>query len=243
MRRFGLIGKSLSHSFSPDYFSTKFEKEGITDAEYVTCELNEISDFQSLKEQDFIGWNVTVPYKEAILPYLDELDEDARAIGAVNTIVKRGEKLKGFNTDHIGFERSLLPFLEPTDQKALILGTGGASKAVAYALKRRGINYAFVSRNPQAGQLSYDQLTGSVMPYVQMIINTTPIGMYPNADAHPPVPFELIESTHFLVDLIYNPEATIFLQVGMAHGSRTLNGLSMLHHQADESWRIWNEGK
>ncbi|NVK26821.1 MAG: shikimate dehydrogenase [Flavobacteriia bacterium] len=242
MRKFGLIGKSLSHSFSPTYFKKKFEKNGITDAEYVTCELADISEFETLRNENFVGWNVTVPYKEAIIPYLDELDSDAEAIGAVNTIIKRGNKLKGFNTDHIGFERSLLPFLEPTDQKALILGTGGASKAVAYALKRRGINYAFVSRTPEVGQLSYDQLNSSVLPYVQMIVNTTPIGMYPHVDAHPPLPFELIESSHFLVDLIYNPEATLFLQEGIARGARNLNGLSMLHHQADESWRIWNEG-
>lgn len=239
MKRFGLIGKSLSHSFSKDYFTEKFKREQIN-AEYVNCEIGDISDFENLKNEDFDGWNVTIPYKEAILPYLDEIDADAERIGAVNTIVKRGGKLIGYNTDHIGFERSLLPFLEPTDTKALIMGTGGASKAVAFALQRRGINYAFVSRTPEAGQLSYGQVNGSVMPYVNIIINTTPVGMYPKSDAHPPVPFELIESTHFLVDLIYNPEKTIFLMVGEAHGSRTLNGLSMLHHQAEEAWKLWN---
>lgn len=241
MRKFGLIGKSLGHSFSPDFFEAKFAKEGITDSTYSLCELENIEEFEALKSEGYSGWNVTIPYKESIIPYLDECHPDARAIGAVNTIVYRDGKYIGYNTDHIGFERSLLPFLEPTDQKALILGTGGASKAVAYALKRRGIQYAFVSRTPEAGQLSYDQLTSSVLPYVQMIINTTPVGMSPKSDAHPPLPFELIESTHFLVDLIYNPSETIFLQVGKAHGSRTLNGLNMLHHQAEESWKIWNE--
>lgn len=237
--RLGLIGKTLDHSFSKAYFTSKFEREGIENSSYENCELETIEQFENLKEQDFRGFNVTIPYKEAILPYLDELSEDARKIGAVNTIKKMEDgRWKGFNTDHIGFERSLLPFLEPTDQKALILGTGGASKAVAFALERRGIQFMHVSRDPKPGQLSYSQLNGNILPYVQLIINTTPVGM--TMDAHPDVPFELIEPTHFLIDLIYNPEKTIFLMVGEKHGSRTLNGLSMLHHQAEEAWKIWN---
>ncbi len=240
MRKFGLIGKSLKHSFSPGYFSEKFKREGIVDAEYTLCELDDISAFDELKQEDFRGWNVTIPYKESILPYLDELDEHAEKIGAVNTILKRGNKLIGYNTDHIGFERSLLPFLEPGDTKALILGTGGASKAVAYALSRRGIHFAFVSRNPVSGQLSYDQLNPAVMQNVHMIVNTTPAGMYPEVNEYPPIPMEALSDHHFIVDLIYNPEETVLLKSAKGAGARVLNGLSMLHLQAEESWKIWN---
>ncbi len=239
--RLGLIGKTLEHSFSKAYFASKFEKEGIENNSYENCELETIEHFENLKEQDFHGFNVTIPYKESILPYLDDLSEDARKIGAVNTIKKMEDgRWKGFNTDHIGFERSLLPFLEPTDQKALILGTGGASKAVAYAFQRRGIQYAFVSRNPMTGELHYEQVTERVLPHVQIVVNTTPVGMHPDVEAHPPLPLKWIQSHHFLVDLIYNPEKTKFLAIGEAQGARILNGLSMLHHQAEEAWKIWN---
>lgn len=239
MRRFGLIGKSLSHSFSKGYFTEKFEKLQI-EAEYVNCELADISEFESLATEDFDGWNVTIPYKEAILPFLDELSQDAQAIGAVNTISKSDGKLIGHNTDHIGFEKSLLPCLEPSDTKALIFGTGGASKAVAYAFKRRGIHFAFVSRDPQSGQLSYDQLSSAMFNNVQILVNTTPIGMHPNEADFLPFHTDLIQEHHFAIDLIYNPAETVFLKVAQSAGARAINGLNMLHWQAEEAWKIWN---
>lgn len=243
MRRFGLIGKSLTHSFSPGYFQEKFQKEGISDSEYLTCELEDISQFKALSNQDFTGWNVTIPYKEEIIPYLDNLSSDARAIGAVNTILKKKGKLIGHNTDHIGFERSLLPFLEPGDTKALILGTGGASKAVAHALKRRGIHFAYVSRTPHTGQLSYEQLGLPLLSNVQLIVNTTPVGMYPNIEEELPFDSAHLSAHHFVIDLIYNPAETHLLKAAKRAGARAINGLNMLHWQAEEAWKIWTSGE
>ncbi|NVK03869.1 MAG: shikimate dehydrogenase [Flavobacteriia bacterium] len=238
MRKFGLIGKSLSHSFSKGYFTEKFEKLQM-EAEYVNCELEDISEFESLATEDFDGWNVTIPYKEAIIPFLDELTHDAQAIGAVNTISRSDGKLIGHNTDHTGFEKSLLPFLEPGDTKALIFGTGGASKAVAHAFQRRGIHFAFVSRAPKPGQLSYDQLNSAVLDNVHLLVNTTPIGMYPNEDDVLPFHMDLIQSHHFVIELIYNPSETVLLKVAKQAGARAINGLNMLHWQAEEAWKIW----
>lgn len=241
MRRFGLIGRSLDHSFSPAYFKSKFEREEIDD-EYVLCPLTDISEFKKLKTQAFAGWNVTIPYKEEIISCLDELSEDAQAIGAVNTIeVAKDGRLIGHNTDHLGFERSLLPFLEPADRKALVLGTGGASKAVVHVLKRRGIIYKSVSRTPSRHEVSYEEAS-AILPHVEMVINTTPAGTFPDTEAAPPIPLDRFTGKHFLIDLIYNPKETAFLRAGRISGARTLNGLSMLHEQAEEAWRIWNPG-
>lgn len=242
MKRFGLIGRSLDHSFSPSYFSKKFEREGI-DAAYELCPLESIEEFKSLSRENFNGWNVTIPYKEAIIPFLDRCSNDALAIGAVNVIERTAKgELVGHNTDHIGFERSILPFLEPSDTKALILGTGGAAKAVAHVFKRRGIHFAFVSRQPKAGELSYDQLSEEMLTHVSLLVNTTPLGTAPDTGAHPPMTLSAFQSHHFAVDLIYNPTETAWLQAAKHSGARILNGLSMLHHQAEESWKIWTSG-
>lgn len=241
MRKFGLIGKSLGHSFSPSYFSSKFEREGITDASYSPFPLADISEITVLLESpEICGLNVTIPYKEAVIPHLYGLSHEAEKIGAVNTLVKAGNDWIGHNTDHIGFVRSIAPFLEPSDQKALILGTGGASKAIAYALEQKGIIYKFVSRNPTDDQLSYEALS-AIVPHVDMIINTTPLGTYPSVSEHPPIQLDLLSDKHFVIDLIYNPAETMMLKTAKLKGARILNGLSMLHEQAEESWRIWNE--
>lgn len=240
MKTFGLIGKDLAHSFSPSYFAKKFEELGLSDCEYQAFPLPDISGFEEVKKlPNLQGLNVTIPYKESIIPYLDEISSEAKVIGAVNTIVKKGNHFVGHNTDHIGFAKSLAPFLEPGDQKAVILGTGGASKAIAYALEQKGIIYKFVSRNPSQDQLPYSAL-GQVLPYVDIIVNTTPLGTHPNTQEHPEVPFDAISNKHFVIDLIYNPSETLLLQRAKSSGARTLNGLSMLHIQAEESWKLWN---
>ncbi|TNE28101.1 MAG: shikimate dehydrogenase [Bacteroidetes bacterium] len=241
MRKFGLIGKSLGHSFSPSYFSTKFEKEGIIDASYSPFPLADISEIDVLLQSpEICGLNVTIPYKEAVIPYLYGLSQEAEKIGAVNTLAKVGNDWIGHNTDHVGFVRSIAPFLEPNDQKALILGTGGASKAIAYALDQKGIIYKHVSRTPTGDELPYEALS-SIVPHVDMIINTTPLGTFPAITEHPPIDFHLLSEKHFVIDLIYNPTETALLKAAKQNGARILNGLSMLHEQAEESWRIWNE--
>jgi shikimate dehydrogenase len=241
MRRFGLIGKKLGHSFSKRYFSEKFEREGIADAAYELYELPEITDFPALlvREPELVGLNVTVPYKEAIIPYLDELDESAAKIGAVNTIKIAAGKLKGFNTDFIGFRDTLVRFY-PAEGRALVLGTGGAAKAVWAALESLGIAYSSVSRNPRENELAYTAITPEVLQAYSLIINTTPLGMAPNMDSAPAIPYEALSSRHFLYDLVYNPEQTLFLQKGAAAGAKAINGLPMLYAQADAAWQIWN---
>jgi shikimate dehydrogenase len=243
MRRFGLIGKKLGHSFSKRYFSEKFEREGIADAAYELYELPEITDFPALlvREPELVGLNVTVPYKEAIIPYLDELDESAAKIGAVNTIKIAAGKLKGFNTDFIGFRDTLVRFYPvEAEGRALVLGTGGAAKAVWAALESLGIAYSSVSRNPRENELAYTAITPEVLQAYSLIINTTPLGMAPNMDSAPAIPYEALSSRHFLYDLVYNPEQTLFLQKGAAAGAKAINGLPMLYAQADAAWQIWN---
>ncbi len=241
MKQFGLIGKTLSHSFSKNYFSRKFDKENITNAHYDLFELNQISDFLELiANHSFSGLNVTIPYKEAILPYLSELDEAARAIGAVNTIQFTQSGLKGYNTDAIGFRNSIKPFLENIHTRALILGTGGASKAVAYVLANLGIKITYVSRNPVGeNQISYADVNQFVMKHHLLIVNTTPVGTFPNTPEQPELPYEYLTAQHFLYDLVYNPSETTFLKHAKAAGAIAINGEQMLKIQAEEAWKIW----
>ena len=244
IQRYGLIGYPLVHSFSKGYFTSRFESMGRADCRYENYALASIEAFPELLQstQHLRGLNVTIPYKETVIPYLNELDNEALAIGAVNCIRIRNGKTKGYNTDVFGFEMSVKPFLENRYERALILGTGGASKAVAHVLERWGIPFHLVSRTPQGdGQLGYDVLKAEVMHHFPLIINTTPVGTYPNIDACPYLPYEGLSERHFLYDLIYNPEETTFLRLGRLSGAKTMNGHAMLLLQADRSWQIWNE--
>jgi len=247
MHKYGLIGYPLEHSFSKGYFTEKFVKEKISDSEYNNYPINPIDQFQLLinDNPELIGLNVTIPYKEQIIKFLDELDENASKIGAVNTIkiTRKGNEnhLKGFNTDYFGFEESLKPLLKEYHKMALILGTGGASKAVGFVMNKLGINYKYVSRKPVSAEiLSYKQLTTGLVHEFLIIINTSPLGMYPNIKACPDIPYQSLTRYHILYDLIYNPEITLFLKKGKDAGAITLNGLSMLHLQAEKAWEIWN---
>lgn len=243
MRKFGLIGKKLGHSFSKRYFTGKFEREGIADAVYELYELPEITEFPALltREPELVGLNVTVPYKEVVIPYLDALDESAAQIGAVNTIKISAGKLKGYNTDFIGFRDTLQSFY-PVDarSKALVLGTGGAAKAVWAALDSLGIAYTSASRNPAENELPYTAITPEVLQAYPLIINTTPLGMAPDTEHAPAIPYKALTTGHFLYDLVYNPEETLFLRKGRAAGAKTMNGLPMLYAQAEAAWKIWD---
>lgn len=242
MRQFGLIGYPLAQSFSKRYFTEKFLREGINDAGYGLFEIASISDFpQLLKTQpDLQGINVTIPYKQAVMPYLNELDEEAEAIGAVNCISIRNGILKGFNTDAPAFEQSLQPMLEPHHKKALVLGTGGAAKAIIFVLEKLGIAYQYVSRNKKPGYFTYEELNGELMDEYKLIINCTPLGSFPKVDTAPSIPYELLSPKHYLYDLVYNPALTQFLQKGKEQGAATKNGYDMLVGQAELSWEIWN---
>lgn len=245
--KYGLIGFPLSHSFSKKYFTEKFIVEGIKDTEYENYPIECIEDVkQIIRVPGMRGFNITIPYKEQVIPYLDELDAMAAEVGAVNTvrIVKDGETLrtKGYNTDVYGFSESIKPFLQPHHRNALILGTGGASKAVAYALNQLGISYKFVSRSKQvANTINYNDLTPAFLQTQQIIINTTPTGTYPNIDEAPPFPYANLDSGHLLYDLVYNPAETLFLKNGKTMGAIIANGYDMLRLQAEKAWAIWNE--
>jgi len=245
MRYFGLIGFPLSHSFSQKYFTEKFEKENISGAEYNLYSLESIKEFPDLiqNQKGLVGLNVTIPYKQEVIPYLDEMDEIASEAGAVNTIVistKNGVlHLKGYNTDVYGFINSIKPYIQE-DAKALVLGTGGASKAVEFALNKMNIEMQFVSRNSKDGILSYNDVTADTIAKYQIIINTSPVGMHPNIDEAPQIPYEGITDKHVLFDLVYNPLETLFLKKGKNQGATTVNGLKMLHLQAEKAWEIWN---
>ncbi len=246
MRTFGLLGRTLSHSFSKGYFTNKFEKLGIANAQYINIEIESIDHFpEVIKKINPVGFNVTIPYKEQIIPFLDELDETAKEIGAVNTVKVHNSgdqlKLSGYNTDAFGFHQSIKPFVKSHHERALILGTGGASKAVAHVLKQYGIDFLYVTRTKtQENQISWEEMNENVVKHHRLIINTTPLGMYPNSNNKPPVAYEAITKDHLLVDLIYNPEETLFMAEGRSRGAVALNGLTMLHQQAEEAWRIWN---
>ena len=242
MKNFGLIGYPLSHSFSPDYFKNKFRLEGIN-ADYKAYPLENIQDFKLLiRSMEFTGINVTIPYKETVVPFIDNLDSTSSAIGAVNTIKFHKGTSFGYNTDAYGFEMSLLNFItNPTDIKmALVLGSGGASKAVKYVLMKLRIKFRTVSRN-SGTDLSYPEISQKIMEECNLIINTTPLGMYPNEQFKPQIPYQWLNENYFLYDLIYNPEKTIFLSEGIAHGSKIKNGHDMLTLQAEKSWEIWNQ--
>ena len=237
MRTFGLIGKSLSHSFSQNYFNEKFYTEDINDAEYKNFELNNISEFTDLiRKMKLSGLNVTIPFKESVIPFLDELTPQAKAIGAVNTIQFKGNKLIGHNTDTIGFLQSIYPLLNGRN-KALVLGNGGASKAIQHALKKMKIEYKIISRNS-----SFDYLDISVksIGYYNIIINTTPLGAYPKITDSPQIPYKELNENHLLYDLIYNPQESAFLHFGKTRNCSIKNGLEMLEIQAESSWNIWN---
>lgn len=242
MKIYGLIGRSLGHSFSKDYFTKKFIQQQI-DASYENYEFEDISRVRTSLEQiaGLNGLNVTIPYKTAIIPYLDELDEAARSIAAVNTILIKEGKWIGFNTDHYGFSTSLKPFLTNKHERALVLGKGGASKAIQYALKKMGIPFNVVSRTKGETALSYEALNAHVIRACKLIINTTPLGMYPDVNTFPPLPYEAINEEHLLYDLVYNPEKSLFLKMGEERGASVMNGLDMLKLQAEGSWKIWNE--
>jgi shikimate dehydrogenase len=257
MKKYGLIGYPLKHSFSEKYFTEKFEREG-TDAVYQTFELPNLSDLDELLKSnpDLCGLNVTIPHKIGVMFYLHKIDPVAREIHAVNCIriVKSkpvesffsgefsqlGVRLEGYNTDAYGFEESLKPLLRKHHHKALILGHGGAAQAVAYVLKRLDISYRFVSRRPTGKQYSYSELSEDIIRERTLIINTTPCGTYPNIGEMPRIPYEHLTARHLLYDLIYNPEETLFLRMGRERGATTKNGYEMLKLQAEKSWEIWN---
>jgi shikimate dehydrogenase len=242
---FGLLGKNISYSFSRGYFTEKFEKLNLTKYTYVNFDIQKIQDFPAIidNKQNLGGINVTIPYKEEVIPFLDKLDETAKIIGAVNTIkfTKRGD-LKGYNSDVVGFENSIKPLLQNHHKKALILGTGGASKAIAYALNKNNIKFKFVSRNPEGKkEISYDSLTQETLQKYTVIINCTPLGTFPAIEKCPDIPYQFITEQHLLFDLIYNPEVSTFLSKGKEKGAIIKNGFEMLQLQAEESWRIWND--
>ena len=242
MHRYGLIGKNISYSFSRSYFREKFEVLGLNDHRYQNFDLPGLTEFPLLLEKypDLKGLNVTIPYKEQIIDYLDELDPSAEAIGAVNTIAFGTGGLKGFNTDVIGFKESLKPLLTPMDQEALILGTGGASKAVFHGLEALGLKATYVSRKAGKNQLTYTELTTENLSRYQLIVNCTPVGTHPHTAHAPELPYGGLKPTQLLYDLIYNPAETQFLLEGKRKGCRIKNGLEMLQIQAEEAWKIWN---
>ncbi|TGE21837.1 shikimate dehydrogenase [Hymenobacter aquaticus] len=245
MRQFGLIGLKLEHSFSQTYFSQKFETLGLPDHRYDLFELADIKELSGLMAQhpDLRGLNVTIPYKEQVWPYLDEVGASAARIGAVNVIEFTADGRRvGHNTDYIGFRESLRRFypLRGAEAGALVLGTGGSSKAVEAALRELGIRYWLVSRNPMGHGLTYAELTPAVMAGHSLIINTTPLGTFPNMDQCPAIPYEHLTPQHYLYDLIYNPSETLFMAKGAEQGAQTKNGFEMLCLQAEAAWEIWN---
>ncbi len=247
MKKYGLVGYPLGHSFSRKFFSEKFERENL-DAEYLNFEIpdisllmNTLSSVQGLK-----GVNVTIPYKEQTLSFLNELDDEAKKIGAINVIrISHADDgamhLKGYNTDIVGFQQSIAPLLGECHKKALVLGTGGASKAIVRGLENLGIQATLVSRKPSARMLSYDDLTESVMAEYRVVVNTTPLGTFPNIENAPDIPYQYLTTDHLLYDLVYNPAETLFMKKGKEYGAQVKNGLEMLQLQALAAWNIWNE--
>lgn len=245
MDKYGLIGYPLTHSFSIGFFNEKFKSEGI-DAIYENFEIPSIEDFPEVVDTNpnLKGLNVTLPYKERVIAYLDFLSPEARAIGAVNVIKVshkgKDTQLKGYNSDVIGFTKSIDPLIKPYHKKALILGTGGASKAIDYGLKSLGLETVKVSRYEHADTIQYENITADIVKEYNVIVNCTPCGMYPNADECPKLPYEAMDSNNLLYDLIYNPDETLFMKKGMEHGAVVKNGLEMLLLQAFVSWEFWN---
>lgn len=244
MLKLGLLGKNISYSFSKAYFKKKFEDENITHISYGNFDIQDISLFPTILKNtpNLKGMNVTIPYKEVVMPYLDKINKKAKEIGAINTIkVTKKGKLIGYNTDCYGFKKSLRPHLKPFHKKALILGTGGASKAIAYTLKNLNIDYHYVSRNASKDiDFTYESLTEEDIKQHQIIINCTPLGTFPEINLCPNIPYQAISKYHILFDLIYNPEETKFLKLGKENLATTINGLNMLKFQAEKSWAIWD---
>lgn len=243
-KRFGLVGRNISYSFSKGYFTDKFNNENFAGCTYENFDIPEISAFTEVikNTSDLKGLNVTIPYKETVIPFLGKLSKKATLIGAVNTIkiTKKG-KLKGYNTDYYGFKKSLKPLLQPHHKKALILGTGGASKGVAFALDELDITYTFVSREAKENGIDYDRINATTFDNYQIIINATPVGTSPNTDAFPLIPYEFFTENHIAYDLIYNPAETQFLKKAKQQGAQIKNGLDMLIFQAEKAWKIWNK--
>ncbi|PTN07792.1 shikimate dehydrogenase [Mangrovibacterium marinum] len=248
MKTYGLIGYRLGYSFSKGFFTEKFQNEKLTEHEYVNFELDSIDEFPEIfKKNDHIaGLNCTIPYKQQIIPYLDEIDEEAAKVGAINTvkIIRTGEKikLKGFNTDIYGFENSLKPMLNEKHKKALILGTGGASKAIKYILDKLGLEYLSASIEDQLydGEIRYEQIDKALLQEHLVVINATPLGTFPKVDSCANIPYQHLTADHVLFDLVYNPEETLFMKKGKEKGAAVKNGLEMLHGQAIKAWEIWN---
>jgi shikimate dehydrogenase len=239
MKQFGLLGKNISYSFSKGYFTEKFKQLGLTDYRYDVFDLQDISQISTLFQQEnLIGFNVTIPYKEHIINYLDELSNAAKEISAVNCVLLKNDKKIGFNTDVIGFKNSFVPLLESHHKKAIILGNGGASKAVAYVLNELKIPFLEVSRT---GKFLFAELNDELINEHQIIINTTPVGTFPNVEYYPEIPTKNISKQHLVYDLIYNPERTKLLEISENQGAKIKNGLEMLYKQADAAWEIWNE--
>ncbi len=241
MNTYGLIGKNISYSFSERYFSEKFKRESIPNSIYKTFDLQAIEEFKTLLQNTpaLCGLNVTIPYKEVVIPFLDELSPEAKEIKAVNVIQFQKNKLIGHNSDCYGFEESFKEDRQPHHQKALILGTGGASKAIQYVFRKNAISFQIVSRKASEKTISYEQLNHDIMANYHIIVNCTPLGTYPATDQKPPIPYSLLTPHHYLYDLVYNPSQTLFLKEGLNKGATVKNGLKMLELQAEKAWEIW----
>lgn len=243
-KQYGLIGKDITYSFSQNYFTQKFKQLHLTDSCYSNFDLDKISEFSDILERfdNLKGLNVTIPYKQAVIPYLDSLSRKATQIGAVNTIrITKKNKLKGYNTDWYGFYHSLKPLLKKQHTHALILGTGGASKAIEYVLQKLGIAYKFVSRTKLDNELTYGDLNQEILTQYTLIINTTPLGTFPNVEEKPNIPYQYLSDQHLVYDLIYNPEKTEFLRLAEQNQATIKNGHEMLVLQAEKAYRIWSK--
>ncbi|MFT5823511.1 MAG: shikimate dehydrogenase [Crocinitomix sp.] len=240
-KNYALIGKSLTHSFSKTYFTQKFQEKEIN-ASYENIELDAISAVTQVLAQNYSGCNVTIPYKEAIIPFLDELSAEAKMVQAVNTIEFKNGKTIGHNTDVFGFKQMIKPFFKSHHERAMIIGTGGAAKAVAHVLEELGVNVIYISRTPQGDkQFSYADINENMIKFCGIIVNTTPVGMHPNSNDLVELPYEFMTEKHLAIDLIYNPAETLFLKNAKAQNAWVLNGLTMLHQQAEKAWGIWNK--
>ena len=245
MNLYGLIGYPLGHSFSKQYFTEKFVKENLVNCHFESFPIESIDQLPDLLDdnKNLKGLSVTIPYKESVLKYVDELSKEVEFIGASNSIKIKNQRLIAYNTDIIGFERSFVKMLKPQHTKALILGTGGASKAVQYVFKKLGISYLIVTRNIdlKSEEINYENIDALIMQEYFIIVNASPVGTYPNQDFSPQIPYQLLTSKHYLFDLVYKPEKTLFLKKGEAQGAQIKNGFEMLLIQAAASWQIWNE--
>lgn len=243
-RKFGLVGKNINYSFSKKYFTEKFTQNHFHNCDYENYDIENIKAFTEIikKSKGLVGLNVTIPYKESVMPFLDKISKNAKKIGAVNCIsISKNKKLKGYNTDFYGFKKSIKPLLKNNHKKALILGTGGVSKAVAFALKKLNIEFDFVSRKPSEFEFGYNEINAAIFDDYQIIINTTPLGTFPNISEAPKLDYSLFTNKHIAFDLVYNPEESAFLKKAKKSGATTKNGYEMLINQAEKAWLIWNK--